>query len=284
MSENRDRRTDEFSKYDSMTTEELEEILRLDAEAPEEQESDTELLLYVMGVLANRRNNTDNTGKTALEAWESFQQHYLPAEEEDPGDMKKSAKRFSPWLRRLVTTAAVIALVLCLPLSANAFGWEDIWDIFARWAKETFYFVSSETAEVSEPSPTFREDFTSLQEMLDNSNRESNFIPTWIPDGFVLKEIVKNVTPSKEIYNAFYVAGDKELIMWVQTYLASDAFNIEIEEDSAEIYTASGVDYYIFKNINQIQVVWTIQNYECSISGDLSIQEAKKMIDSIGEG
>ena len=38
MSENQNRRVGNLSKYDAMTTEEHEEILRLDAQALEEQE------------------------------------------------------------------------------------------------------------------------------------------------------------------------------------------------------------------------------------------------------
>ena len=44
MSENLNR---DFSKNEAMSTEELEEILRLDAEAPERAQSDTELVLYI---------------------------------------------------------------------------------------------------------------------------------------------------------------------------------------------------------------------------------------------
>ena len=57
MSENQIRRTDDLSYCDTMTTEELEEILRLDAQAQEEQESDTEMILYVMEVLAARKRS-----------------------------------------------------------------------------------------------------------------------------------------------------------------------------------------------------------------------------------
>ena len=58
MSENRNRGIRDFSNYDSMETEELEEILRSDADAPESKESDTELLLYIMEVLAKRRKRS----------------------------------------------------------------------------------------------------------------------------------------------------------------------------------------------------------------------------------
>ena len=78
MSENQNCGIGNLSQYDAMTTEELEEILRLDAEMPEGQESDTEKILYIMEVLAERKRNTSHTGNTALEAYESFKQNYMP--------------------------------------------------------------------------------------------------------------------------------------------------------------------------------------------------------------
>ena len=55
MSEEQCRGARDFTRYDSMTTEELEKILRLDAEAPMEQESDTELILYIMEQLQQKK-------------------------------------------------------------------------------------------------------------------------------------------------------------------------------------------------------------------------------------
>ena len=78
MSEKENCGIQDFAKYDEMTTEELVEILRLDAEASDDQASDTETLLYVMEVLTKRRMNDGHTGNIAQEAYESFKQHYMP--------------------------------------------------------------------------------------------------------------------------------------------------------------------------------------------------------------
>lgn len=282
MSENRDRRTDRFSKYDSMPTEALEEILRLDAEAPEEQESDTELFLYVMGVLANRRN-TDITGNTAEQAWESFQKSYLDEEcLEDKQETKKN-RIATPWLRRLIAAAAVIVLVVSLPLSANAFGLEDIWNIVARWAKETFSFVS-ENEERREPSSERKDEESSLQKVLADSQRKSDMVPTLIPERFVLDKIEKDITPAWETYRANYIDGDDELRIKVQIHTAIHQQSVEIEEDILEVYISNGTEFFIFENMEQIQVLWIKDSYECTISGDISIDDAKEMIDSIGKG
>jgi len=283
MSENRNR---DYSKYDTMATEELEEILRLDVSAPEGEDSDTELLLYVMGVLANRRN-TNSTGKTALEAWESFQQNYLSAGDEcpkEPLDMKTPAVRPNLWLRRLIAAAAVIVLVICIPVTANAFGWEDIWNIVARWVKETFSFVSGEDVEVIPPSPVDEGDYTSLQDALEDNNRDPHIVPAWIPDGFVLDKIEIDITPMGELYRAFYLKGDSNLTIRVRSYLGGDPENVEVDEDLLEIYDSVDIQYYIFANKDQVRSVWIIDSYQCNISGDISVEELKLMIDSIGKG
>lgn len=287
MSEDRNRGSRDFSRYDSMTTEDLEEILRLDAEAPMEQESDTELILHVMEVLANRRRNINNTGKTAQESWESFQKHYLPAEEELPectSEAETSEKPAHPWLSRLIAAAAAIVLVLCVPQTAKAFSWEELWNVVTRWARETFSFVNSENEEVSDPNPSYDGEYKSLQDVLRENNRDYSLVPVWIPDGYALEKVEKVITPVREIYRALYIDGDKQLKIRVQTYASSDPYNVEVGEDIIEIYEVSGVDYYIFSNVDQLRFVWTINSYECNVSGNLSLDEAKKMIDSIGKG
>ena len=280
MSENRNR---DYSRFDTMTTEELENILRLDASTPDGEESDTELLLYVMGVLADRKKN-NSTGKTALESWESFQQNYLSDDELFVEDRPKCSgrKKTAPWLRRLVAAAAVVALLICVPVTANAFSWEDFWDIVAHWAKETFSFVSGDPAEVTEPDTEYSNEVASLRELLIKAEIDPDIVPIWVPEGFSLEKVEQDITPMQEIYRALYLDGDKELRIRVQTYLTNAHQKIEIK-DVAEIYTVSGTEYYIFNNVDQIQVIWINNSYECHISGVLSVDEAKRMINSIGK-
>lgn len=281
MSENQNR---DFSNYDSMTTEALEEILRSHTPSPEGEDSDTELLLYIMGVLANRRKPKEITGKTALESWESFCKNYLEDESSEAAPEQKPSRTAAPWLRNLIAAAAVIVLVVCLPLSVKSFGWRDLLNIFARWTKETFSFVSEESPEGNDPSPDYDGEYASLQDILLKNSRDVYMIPTWIPPEFILDKVEKEITPTKEIYRAFYLRGENELRIRVQNHIATDIQNIEIKEGSSDIYSVSGIDYYISKNADQLQVIWIIDTYECNISGDISIEEAQKMIDSIGKG
>ena len=277
MSDNLNR---DFSKYEAMETEELEEILRLDAETPEGVETDTELVLFILEVLAKRKNTTNLTGNTAQKAWESFEQNYMPEKS------RKSAttNRTTPWLRRLTAAAAVIALLIVIPISTKALTLEEVWNIFARWAKETFSFVSGDHTDVSEPVVDDGLEYSSMQDMLKKCMRDYSMVPTWIPDGFILEIIKRDITPAQEVYVAKYLNEERELFIRVQNYLGEDFQKVEIEEDYSEIYPSAGVDYYLFENVDQCSAFWVIGTYECIISGDLSIEELKLMIDSIEKG
>ena len=280
MSENMNRGSRDFSKFDTMETEELEEILRLDVDAPEEEETDTELLLYVMEVLAERRKNANITGNNAHDAWKSFEENYMPENSLET----KSKPAPTRWVRRVIAIAAVLALVVLIPVSAKAMKLDQLWNVVAKWAKETFSFVSSGDTDVDEPSPDRKEELTPLQELLEQRKRDVTIVPTWMPEGFVLEKVEEDVTPIQEVYRVRYINGDKKIRIRVQTYLTEDNYNFEIEDDYTEIYSVSEINCYIFKNEDQCRAVWVTGTYECMISGDLSIDEIKMMIDSIGKG
>ena len=287
MSENQNRGTIDYAKYDSMATEELEEILRLDAQAPEGQASDGELLLYVMEVLTNRKRNSANPGKTAQQAWESFEKNYLPAEEENIIPITKTepfVKAPRHWLRRMIAAAAVLVVLVGVPLTANAFGWEDIWNAVAQWAKETFSFVTGSNTQITEPDAEDIHQYTALQELLAQTDQETDFVPTWIPEGYKLEDIRMDESPIQKNYLAVYVAGEKFLKISIKSYIEGDPEKVEVHDDILEIYEVSGTEYYIFINNEQLRAAWIKDSYECHISGDLTIEEIKTMIDSIGKG
>ena len=49
------------------------------------------------------------------------------------------------------------------------------------------------------------------------------------------------------------------------------------------LYQHNCLEHYIMTNLERTKAVWMADNYECSITGKFSIEEAEKMIDSIYE-
>jgi len=273
MSENQNRGIDDLSRYDAMTTEELEEILRLDAE---NQESDTDEILYIMEVLTERKRNNGHTGKTALEAYESFQQNYMP---ETDNTIPMKPKRRSPrWVRGLTATAAVLAILFAGSITAKAFG-INIWKVAIQWTQETFHFGEWGISNANNDLP-----YTSLQEALEKQKITTSLVPNWLPDGYELVEIKVEQTPGKNIYKAEYSDGKQFLVMTVQDYLDGNPIFVEQNDGLTEEYDVSGITYYLFSDIDLMKAKWINGSYECDIFGNVTIEEIKMMIDSIEKG
>ncbi len=270
------------AQYDAMSTEELEEILRLDAELPEGQESDEEMILYVMEVLARRRRNSDNPGKTVEEAWASFEQHYLPKEDET-AQIKMSPKHYRPWLHRWIAAAAVLAILVGIPTVSGALSWKKVWTTVATWADGRFSFITTEKTPTKNPSAS-TENFKAFRKFLALKDKKNAEVPMWLPDGFELKDITIHETPASTIYTAFYSNDEKIFVIQIQSDLQSSSSKTEINNDILETYTTSGVDFYVFNNDRKLSAIWFIDNYVCYISGDLALTEIKTMIESIVKG
>ena len=284
MSENQNCGIRDFSKYDEMTTEELEEILRLDAEMIDGQESDTEILLYVMEVLTQRRKKTGQTGNTAQEAYETFTQHYLPeimnTDNTDPVPVKRSkpVNRTLHWARAMAATAAVLLILIAGSVTAKAFG-IDVWKAVIQWTQETFHF-----GEWGNSNPSNNLPYASLQEALEKGNASGPLSPTWIPDGYTLVDITVKRNPMQKIYRAQYANGEQELIITVREYLDGVPHYEEQSEGFVEEFEVAGITYYLFSNNKTVRAVWLYDSYECDISGRVTIDELKKMTDSIQKG
>lgn len=281
MSENQNRGVDDLSKYDVMSTEELEEILRLDAQTPEEQESDTEMILYVMEVLAARKRNNGHTRKIALEAYESFKQNYMP-EVDDSGTTHKIPTKtritFPRWLRSLTAAAAVLAILLVGSVTTKAFG-VDIWEAVVKWTQETFHFGEWGNPDANNDFP-----YASLQEALAKGRINISLVPTWFPNGYELVDIIVEHKPLQIAYKAKYEYGDQVIRITVQDYLDGEPLYVEQSDGLVEEYKVAGVTYYLFSDINVVKAVWINGSYECNIFGNVTIAELKQMIDSIEKG
>ena len=63
-----------------------------------------------------------------------------------------------------------------------------------------------------------------------------------------------------------------------------DPVYVEQSEGLVEEYEVSGIIYYIFTDIDLMKASWINGSYECSIFGNVTIEDLKMMIDSIEKG
>jgi hypothetical protein len=262
----------EYARYDSMPTEELQEILRKHAHGELETEPDTQELYYIMEVLAERRKQQNPQAiRSDEEAFAEFCKYYMP---------KESKKR--PFAARWVKAAAAVAAILVVVvmsfgISAQAFDF-DIWGRIANWTKEIFQFSD---VQPTEPEKENNMELKSLQDALSQYNISQDIIPTWLPEGFVFGDINVASTPRETSISAKFEKNGEELIIKVRQTIGVKPEQIEKNDNLVEEYIVGDTKYYIFSNTETLQAAWVIGEFECQIIGKVSIEEIKMMIDSI---
>lgn len=289
MSETQNRESSNLSKYNSMTSQQLQELLRLDSETPNNGGTDTEEILYIMEVLAQRKKDSF-TDKKALESWESFQRDYLDAEdEEETSNVVPMPSRKASWARRWAAAAAVIVLLLGIPITASAVNWKEMWNAVVVWAGETFSFKVEDPSEANDPATTgiSTKDNHEFQQALKSYGVDATIVPSQIPDRYFLNNIVANDEYEKEIYTAIYANyenGQEDMIIRVQIFMPADPDRAEANESILEVYESNGIKYNIVRNNARLKAIWLTGPYECLVAGDLTVDEIKVMIDSIEKG
>ena len=270
-----------LSRYDSMSTEELQEILRKHTHGELETEPDTQDLFEIMEVLSKRRQEENPQAfRSDEEAFTEFKQFYMPKEK----NVSVQPKKFRFPTRLLRTVAAVLAIVLALTVgmtvTANAFRF-DLWGKIASWTKEIFHFSDVSGPDVTEPEEDYPVEYEQLRAALAEYRIEENIVPTWLPNGYKHKDIMVTASPKMRSIRAVYENNNAELIISIRQTIGVPAHQVEKTEDLLEIYTSDSIDYYIFSNTDTLQVVWSFEEFECKIIGEITIEEMKAMIDSI---
>lgn len=287
----------DYSGFDRMSTEMLEEILRADFESSSDKESDMDAILYIMEVIAKRNQEAGNREyPDAEQAWKSFNENYRfdmeTAWYEDEEDLagkpettipkKEKPKKRKRLLHRCIGFAAVIALVICCAsFTPNAVGY-NFWQIFAQWTSETFGFASKQAGEQTEPVDKTDVEYSSLQEALDAYGIQEKLVPTWIPEDYELQTVEVTEIPEMNCFTATYQNEDKYITIKVNNIYDGNYITFEKNDSVVEVIEIDRIEHYIMSNTKNDKVAWHNGNNECFIvSSSVSRDELKKMVQSI---
>lgn len=272
-----------YPRYDEMTTDQLREILRKHAHGELGKEPDTEELFYIMEVLANRESeNPEKQIKSTEEAYATFVKHYAPEMAEDkPIPFSKHGTVAGRWMKRVAVVAIICVALTTAAVSAKAFA-PDFWDKIAIWTREFFRFENvTDGTEGQEPDIENNAELDSLRDALAQYAGVNELMPNWLPEGYLHVDVNVQETPKALFILAVYEKDGEQFLIQIRQEFGSDPFQIEKNEDLIEIYTVDGVDYYIFSNDKCMQTAWIVGEYECLIIGKLTLEDMKKVIDSI---
>ena len=307
MSESKEHFHRDFSKFDEMSTEELNEILRQDSQLPDGEESDIDAILYIMEVIEKRSQELPLSDfKDVDRAWSSFNENYRFASSDERSlfdlddelqqngisdkmqtlqpALRSNARPYRRVLRTAGILAAVIAVLLATSLTAYALGF-DLWGAIASWTKETFGFRSEEYTQtvVTSSKKEIPASLTSIANEMEMHGIPTTILPRYLPDGFVERDFQYSAVTQPESLYCLLKDGDSSITL-LYTVFSENQDHLLYEKDTVdpEQYEYNGTVYYIMTNKGVYFAAWTADNIECSIAGVETYDEIIKIIQSIG--
>ena len=268
-----------------MSTEQLNEIIRLDSQGVEEYP--TEDMFYILDLLGQREEETGEVHVDVDAAWRRFQRDYLRPEEEAqvPVPIKK-VRWWKRLPRGLGATAAALALVVVGLFTAQAAGW-DILGGLPQWNDEIFTFGNlepenpvdvEETEDIDTVSPDQQQEsetimpevleYDTLQEALDACGITEVKAPTWLPEGCQFQTVEQICNPDGTSYELYATYKYQESLLAINVIpIGPDSAGIEKVEKTVDITEMHGQTVYIIKNINNFTIAWKTQSYEFYLFG-----------------
>lgn len=213
-------------------------------------------------------------------------------------------RRYKEWhkaqhRRRLRKLSAQIAACLVLVLFAtsfvaNALGYNLI-QMTVRWGKDTFD-ISIQSQLLEQESSDFEgtgniahsEIFNSIEKTFADIESKPS-LPEWVPEGFAFKYAERFIRKDSTNVLLHYMDDANKIIIFDFTIFnggngAQLDAAFEKDDSPVQVYEKNGIKYYIMKNISQAQAVWSNLNITYSINGDITVEEMKKIIDSMYGG
>lgn len=289
----------ESAYFQQFTTQQLETMLRLELDQP--QQEDEAILLQILEVLKEREKDK-GTLPDVQKAWERFQSQYnipemeglelydleeAPAQEKEAKREKKVVPiRFGGWWRKIPKTARVAVATLFVTFStitvAQAAG-IDFYGIMGTWTNNIFQFRASENVPTPEQQKVSRE----IQSELKAIGVYQDLAPTWWPDGFEMYEH-KQENVEGEFDSVVCSYENKEtnesfgysLDVYYNPFWLTTPF--EKDDTPIEVYESNGRSFYIMSNIDTLTATWSDGTIVVTIGGQLTRDEIKGIIDSIG--
>ena len=202
-----------------------------------------------------------------------------------------------PVRHRLLRTgqlvAALVALLLLLTVATAAAGY-DIWRMLAEWTAEQITLAPGQIEYIDPDDlhiPEEPGEYTDLQEALTAYGINRPVVPKWLPEGFVLDDLIVDDLGDGDqiVFHAPYRRGNNYLIVQMDIYLENENRSQDnfwdFQKDGGDPipYEAGGITHLLTTNAGRPVALWANGPAECCISGDITMEELKQMIDSIYE-
>lgn len=197
---------------------------------------------------------------------------------------KPSRKPF----KRIVVLAATLVLMLTL-FTVQASG-SSLFRTLAEWTASVLRIGTDSSGQVSMGENDLTEGetrtYATPEEMLFDLHIKGELVPTWVPDRFSLEGCEARKTEAGVSCCVFYAASDNYLVLKIWQKPHEDIVLVEKNQKDVSRFVTGAVEHYIFYDgeSKREKAVWTRDNLECRIMGDVSQEEMERIVESIYEG
>lgn len=290
-----------FANLNRLSTEQLEELLRTAPLLPDSQETSDYYDAIEEVILQRETEHPTGRIQDVDSAWAEFQEQYMSSANESD-QLYQEERSEAPTLsistnkayaknifRKVVLIAATIAVVFMSMIVAQAAG-VDIFGSLARWTEETFHFNGGDSTPAENVARPQIEDETylAIQAEVDKLDIDVLVVPTRFPDGYELQEF-KSSNPDIKSFESVVCLLENEdgqsLVVSITKYVKDyDINSIVFEKDGQSVreYLSNNMLFYIMSDKDNKTAVWSDGYVVVSISGPLSEEAIKTIIDSIG--
>lgn len=305
--------SEKYAYLDQLSTERLEALLRADIESPDN--TNDEVIFHILEVM-KKREQEHPTGRLVDvdEAWAEFQQHYntpegeglslYPTTDEEhhpdkdacettPTGLSQRPKtlRLRPTLKTAGIAAAIVVAIFATLITVQAAG-IDVFGAIGRWTENTFHFVmpSGGSAQSGMGNATMdtrdSDTYNAIQSALNECGITENLVPTLYPDGFEASEPEIIKTDQYDIIHIGFSDANENFfsidITLYQSISDLTAHTFEKDTTTVEEYTSGAKTFYILSNMDTVTATYSEGLMVEQLSGNLSLDEIKAIIDSIG--
>ena len=223
---------------------------------------------------------------------EQFHEKYAPvfsSLETKPAVISVSSPEKKHSNRALFKVFPIAAVLILLfgSVTCQAFG-VDIFGTIARWTSEIFQIGNNSTPyAIIQANPLAEGEeayYNTLEEAVDAFGITAPIVPKWIPNQFELERVWATKQSTGVFICADYINGDEYLQIRYKEMKKNDFSSLEQENGDVDTYFQKGIRHFFLSDMDRQKAFWQNGELECRITGNVSGQEMKDIIDSIYKG
>ncbi len=289
-----------MTPFDDYSVEELKEAYNRLFFLSELNDADLAELKQVLAALQEK--DPLPPSRSVDELWDEFQTLYAPnsaelgirggidseevvkakpepdAAADIPSKVKPSPipqKRHRKILRFGLIAAVLVVILAAITVTAAAMGY-NLWGWLPIWGEEELHFESETPRQ--EPYEVVLQN---IPMVLDSLGIREPLYPTWLPEDLARAE-VQIVEEPLFLFEKF-IGNDRRLSITISPTSGSETTIYQKTNNAPIEYFSNDVVHYVFDNTNEVVSVWYTGDYTVLIAGGVSLDEMKKVIDSVYE-